>query len=190
MHYLDYLSAGVPIVAMKLPGFQNRVLLGGGFWQCPEGAFGVNMAKELRSSKCSINLGVEDHGAPDFIQAEEAVREVLKVLVFNEQDVFVGCMGGQGRTGTFLALLANCLRSPGRNVVDWYWGVDYVRTKYRVGAVESRHQMAFLKDFPYHYLNLVSLRAVRAAWVWDRVSPWAPEWLKHLTKRGILLYLS
>jgi protein-tyrosine phosphatase len=53
--------------------------------------------------------------------------------------LYVGCMGGKGRTGLFLAVLAKA------------WGiknpVEYVRANYYPHAVETKEQYAYVTNF-------------------------------------------
>lgn len=54
------------------------------------------------------------------------------------QSVEIGCLGGHGRTGTALALLAVLAGHPSDDAVAW------VRTHYCPKAVETREQSAYI----------------------------------------------
>jgi protein-tyrosine phosphatase len=54
------------------------------------------------------------------------------------QSVEIGCLGGHGRTGTALALLAVLAGHPSDDAVDW------VRTHYCPKAVETDEQQAYV----------------------------------------------
>ncbi len=55
--------------------------------------------------------------------------------------VEIGCVGGHGRTGTFLAVLAIQAGEPSRSAVAW------VRSHYCHEAIETDEQVAFIESF-------------------------------------------
>ena len=63
-----------------------------------------------------------------------AIQEAL-----DGKEVYVGCMGGWGRTGLFLALLAK--------VCGEETPILYVRTHYTPRAVETREQQEYVDNF-------------------------------------------
>jgi Protein-tyrosine phosphatase len=91
-----------------------------------------------------------DHGHidwPDFgVPANaEAAAQVLKTVLERArsgQGVEVGCLGGHGRTGTALAVLAVLAGHPALGAVAW------VRSNYCPQAVETPGQEAFVAALP------------------------------------------
>lgn len=82
-----------------------------------------------------------DFGVPtDRESVRSAVSDVLH-RARNGELVEIGCLGGHGRTGTFLALLAIGAGEPAPNAVAW------VRNHYCHDAVETDEQVAFVKSF-------------------------------------------
>lgn len=79
-----------------------------------------------------------DFGIPDEYEIKQAL--VVAALHLKRQNpVYVGCLGGIGRTGTFLALLCKMGGEP--------YPVAYVRKHYLSIAVETDQQMKFIGAF-------------------------------------------
>jgi len=112
-------------------------VFGGPYMNRPHGTIGLKMAVEIQA-RCDINVPTEDYSVPKDEDAlkglEAAVHDILHGL-----PVYVGCLGGIGRTGLMLALIAKA------------WGVKdpvaYVREHYYPHAVETKEQQAFIRDF-------------------------------------------
>lgn len=125
--------------SLPLPSgfFREYRVFGGPYMQRPHGTVGVKMAVEIRAV-CDIDVPTEDYSIPSDAVAlaglERAVEDILRGL-----PVYVGCMGGIGRTGLMLALLAKA------------WGVQdpvgYVREHYYPHAVETKEQQWFIRSF-------------------------------------------
>lgn len=82
-----------------------------------------------------------DFGIPqDRDDAVSACAEALK-SARNGESVEIGCLGGHGRTGTALALMAVLCGVPAQDAVGW------VRTNYCPSAVETPEQEAFIQTF-------------------------------------------
>ena len=75
----------------------------------------------------------------DRAAAAEALREVWQRV--DSERVEVACLGGQGRTGTALAVLAVIDGVPAERAVD------FVRAGYRPGAVEMPWQRRYVTRF-------------------------------------------
>jgi hypothetical protein len=83
----------------------------------------------------------EDLGLPtDRDRFSAAINDVLD-RARSGQTVEVGCLGGHGRTGTFLAVLAVRAGEPPRSAVEW------VRAHYCQDAVETVEQEVFVETF-------------------------------------------
>ncbi|TJY67624.1 protein phosphatase [Arthrobacter sp. CAU 1506] len=76
----------------------------------------------------------------DFHDAAAAFREAW--LRAQHERVEVACLAGRGRTGTALACIAILDGVPRAEAVE------YVRERYRPGAVETPWQRRFVRSFP------------------------------------------
>ena len=110
----------------------NKVYLmwGGPYRNCPD-ALG-NKGFCLLEEPFGIyhtHLPVPDFGVPtDEKAVEKALRAALD-LFLDGHPIYVGCMGGIGRTGMFMALIARCLghKDP----------IAFIRSNYSPMAVET-----------------------------------------------------
>ena len=103
------------------------------------GDFGVCVRAERVPATATIRLPIEDFNVPDDIEdVDNAIMATLEALLDGKR-VYVGCMGGWGRTGLFLALLAKVAGNKDP--------VSYVRRLYTPRAVETDEQMAYVKNF-------------------------------------------
>jgi hypothetical protein len=117
--------------------FREYRVFGGPYAARPQGTVGLKMAAEIRAF-CDISVPTEDFSVPsdaDALQGlERAIEDILRGM-----PVYVGCMGGIGRTGLMLALIAKA------------WGeqdpVGYVREHYYPHAVETKDQQHFVRNF-------------------------------------------
>jgi hypothetical protein len=124
-------------------GAFKKLLIAGGpydFFPGRDKAFGVCVrAERVDPSELDLHVPIRDFGVP---KDEEALRrviiETLRAALSGRQ-VYVGCMGGWGRTGLFLALLAKAagVENP----------VGYVREHYSARAVETQEQKRFVDRF-------------------------------------------
>ena len=128
-------------------------------------AFGVCVrAENVNPGSYDVHLPIRDFSVPtDMFRVEMAVRDTLRAAI-RGKPVYVGCMGGWGRTGLFLALLAKAA------------GVDdpvaYVRKYYTPRAVETRAQEQFVKDF-----DVTKLRKWLHKFAWAQRFPWLSRFL-------------
>lgn len=124
---------------IKLPMFFGSyyTVVGGPYRKRPPGYVGVKMAAEI-ASPCAVDIPVRDFCVPSVALATNGLRLTVGHILKGEP-VYVGCMGGIGRTGLLLALLAKA------------WGIPdpvaYVRANYIPHAVETQEQKNFVADF-------------------------------------------
>ena len=124
---------------LKLPMWRGTfyTVYGGPYYECPETAFGVKLAVEINET-CDVSLPIKDFSVPTKNDALRGLYAVVEA-VLSGQLVYVGCMGGKGRTGLFLSLLAKA------------WGIEnpiqFVRKNYYPHAVETTGQIKFVTDF-------------------------------------------
>jgi len=82
---------------------------------------------------------ITDMAAPKDADSFMKLIEYLKQCLCIGKKVHIGCIGGHGRTGTVLAALVS-------HMTGEKHATDYVRKHYCKKAVESKSQIAFLKD--------------------------------------------
>jgi len=142
---MDY---GASSRVLRLPprwfGLYPAVSIAGGpFRDCPLGVFGVRLTEqqplEWRGPEASLWLPIPDFSVPQMPAAAVGEAVVSALQASFSGPVYVGCMGGWGRTGLFLALLAKA------------WGmsspVAYVRREYGRAAVETAEQERYVAEF-------------------------------------------
>ena len=110
------------------------------FDRAADRAYGVMVrAERSQGYKKHLHLPIHDFQVPDDdVRTHTAVRRALLAAV-RGQEVFVGCMGGWGRTGLFLALMAKAVGIPEP--------VRYVRQHYTPRAIETDEQQAYVDNF-------------------------------------------
>jgi len=145
---LSRLHGANGVLPIKLPFWQGAALaldvIGGPFDKYKPGQnadVGVCVRAERVPKTADFNLAIEDFQVPppEMRDAFEATLiEVIRLSLAGKR-VWVGCMGGYGRTGLFLAVLAKAcgVRDP----------VAYVREHYHGHAVETSAQRAYVGDF-------------------------------------------
>lgn len=126
---------------LELMGGRYFRVYGGPFINSPSGAFGVCLAPESpAASKADVLVPIKDFGVPtvtDMVKAVDLAVDAMR----HRRPVYAGCMGGIGRTGTFIACLAKL------------WGsknpVADVRANYLGHAVETEGQRKFIADIEF-----------------------------------------
>lgn len=119
------------------------------------GKFGINLRGE-KQHPCDVYLPIADYGIPE--QSAEKVAATLEHAVQRAMAgdaVYAGCMGGFGRTGLFLALVAKIM-----GVAD---PVGYIRANYTAHAVETDEQYRYVQDFP-----VKDIQKRLRSWAWKR----------------------
>lgn len=144
--------------------FGGRVVevFGGPYVERPAHMTGVKLAVEI-NEPCDVDLPVRDYSVPDVGLAQKAIRECLGHMM-RGQSLYVGCWGGKGRTGLFMAILAKAA-----GVSD---PVAYVRSTFNEHAVETPEQEAYVRDFPVGMLKWAYRAASFSA---QKAAPAAPS---------------
>ena len=144
-------------------GFLDFSIRGGpydNFKRGVNGDFGVCVrAERTQDADYDVLLPIADFSVPA-PGLELHVRDALKDIIdaaLDRKTVWVGCMGGWGRTGLFLALLAKAcgIEDP----------IGYVRKHYTPRAVETHEQVSYVQDF-----DVTEVRN----WLWWR--GWVERW--------------
>lgn len=134
--------------------FQQGVsgtLFGGPFRKYVPGTrrmVGLKMAEEIQHPS-DFDVDTPDFGVPNEEKVQQALVWCMQQFK-NGNDVYVGCMGGTGRTG----LLIGCMV---KTFIDFCEGagipceaidpVFYTREKYKPHAIETPPQEAFVRGF-------------------------------------------
>lgn len=143
----------IKFMPFKLDGTEGKVY-GGPYTAKPDDVLiGVKMAIEIDAPHW-IGVPTKDFSVPD--PATLRLGLMAAVLALRKhQEVYVGCMGGIGRTGLFMAGLAKIMwvsnQLPGefdesKGALPPY--IQYVRQTYNIHAVETTKQVKFIKDLP------------------------------------------
>ena len=122
---------------VPLTGKTYFVVTGGPYRIKPRNFRGVKMAEEI-SAHCDVNIPTRDYQVPSLTQLNAGLSDAIRLLGAGEP-LYVGCVGGMGRTGLFLAVLVKVfgVKNP----------VEYVRKHYYSHAVENDKQYDFVSQF-------------------------------------------
>lgn len=118
------------------PG-QRFEVYGGPYRLRPARMKGVRMAKEI-DLPADVVIPTEDYNVPDVTDMAVGLNKAVTMLL-KGQPLYVGCMGGIGRTGLFMAILAKAfgIKDP----------VRHVRATYLPHAVETTQQKRYVAEF-------------------------------------------
>jgi hypothetical protein len=140
-------------------GWRGRKIHGGPYRNKPKGMSGIKMAMEI-NAPCDIDIPTRDFSVPDPIFMRAGLMMAIDAMADGEV-FYVGCMGGIGRTGLFLSLLARALGED--RPVEW------VREHYDKRAVETEEQRAYVNGFdltPLKWkIRWAKLRALLRFWI-------------------------
>jgi protein-tyrosine phosphatase len=120
-------------------------VFGGPFEKCvksaQKGDATIRVAQEQHQHRATAAVEMHDFQTPPDEQAIKYALVVAVQALADGRNVFVGCMGGTGRTGLFMSCLAMALHP---KVAD---GRAYARARYKPGAVETQEQYQWLMSF-------------------------------------------
>ena len=102
-------------------------------------AIGIKLAPEVVAD-AHVSLKIPDFGVPSDTTEYQRAAEDAVVMIMRGHKVYVGCLMGKGRTGTFLAVMAKIAGVP--------MPLEYVRANYHPGAVETAAQKKFIENMP------------------------------------------
>lgn len=119
-------------------------IAGGPYREKPEMYFGVKMAEEIKLP-CLVDIPTRDFSVPDVNVFKNGLIRGIQAMNLG-LPLYVGCMGGIGRTGLYMAGLAKVMSEyrkrmhrPGHDPVL------YVREQYMGHAVETRQQEMYIE---------------------------------------------
>lgn len=140
---------------------------------------GVKMAKEIDHPH-DISIPTEDYSVPCPKDLLEGILEAIDSMN-DGNDIYVGCMGGIGRTGLFMAVIYRAFAE--YNGGNHLPGIQFVRKHYNPHAVETAEQMRYVSLFDVspivrHLTTLNSPAVVKVPFLWTdyvkAIWPWAP----------------
>jgi len=127
------------------------MIYGGPYRNRPKDLPGFCMAEELMDLPHDVAIPTRDFSVPepeDMMKGLEKARYYLK----KDGSLYVGCMGGIGRTGLFMGAMTLL------SFMSQYWmpnqaalaveAIKYVRDNYKGHAIETKQQEDFLKELP------------------------------------------
>lgn len=119
---------------IRLPGKSDElVFIFGPYRERVRGTYGVKLAPEAQG-QCDLLVPIPDYGVPKQDDFEVALARIIRAAETG-QVVYVGCMGGIGRTGMVLAGLRRVLcRKGGGEAIAW------ARANYLGHTIETRDQ--------------------------------------------------
>lgn len=144
------LGVGLPLGAKgKFPlrlGSIKADIVGGPYNQKPPYFYGIKMAEEIQRD-CVISIPTRDYHVPD---TGRLLAGLYAGISLAQQGVplWVGCMGGIGRTGLYFAALAKVMAryqklTKHKVTID---PIAYTRSQYLAHAVETDEQMRWVAD--------------------------------------------
>lgn len=143
------LDKGIPVEVGPIKG----KVFGGRFKLYEQGTrrlVGVKMAAEI-DHPCEISIPTEDFSIPE---EEAMVTGIILALsaMKDGHDVYAGCMGGIGRTGLFMGVMAKVMfdyeaRQIHSNLQPVADPVMFVRKHYIPHAIETQEQQDYVRTF-------------------------------------------
>lgn len=127
-------------------------LFAGPFAQAPKnGMKNINLQAEPQMGDAPIHyrLPIKDFNIPEIRPTVFALAWIIFQTVALERFVYIGCMGGVGRTGMILAILIMVITN-----ATGQQAVVHLRARYNPHSVETPEQLSFVKLFPTTTLRL------------------------------------
>jgi hypothetical protein len=140
-------------------------ILGGPYRKKPSHYYGIKMAEEINAD-CVISIPTRDFSVPDSGRLLAGLYSGI-TLAQQGAPLWVGCMGGIGRTGLYFAALAKVMAGYQRLMkhrpID---PISYVRATYHNHAVETQQQMQWVADLDVSAVVqwVAHLQGYRAPW--------------------------
>ena len=142
---------GVAVPRYKTVQLDALRVLAGAFSDTPRQAvvrLCLQAEQPMTDAHIHFRLPIKDFDVPPIRDAALAIAWVVWQGIIRRKMVYIGCMGGTGRTGVLLALLARVTSSE-----DGPDAIKYIRRVYRAGAVETKEQEQFVRSFPVKNLR-------------------------------------
>lgn len=140
-------------------------IVGGPYMRKPPSFYGIKMAEEVNCD-CVISIPTRDFSVPD---AGRLLAGLYAGIALAQQGcpLWVGCLGGIGRTGLYFGALAKVMA--GYQKLTKHRPIDpitYVRSTYYSHAVETAQQMQWVADLDVSAVVewVAHLQGYRAPW--------------------------
>ena len=157
------MSYSVVSFKMALAGV-TLALTGGPYTSKPDGDLGVCMLPNVpKGMDCHAHVPTEDFTTPPMSHMVVAVERALRAAL-KGKPIYVGCTGGIGRTGTFLACMAK--------VAGHKDPVLYIRSEFKGHAVETKGQEMLIRSFDADSIRDRLKWAIRFAKLSRRIQGW------------------
>lgn len=130
-------------IPIFLPGDKVAWVMAGPTRELPDDRKLVRCAAEIKvdPDRVAFDVSTGDFKPFDENKLDLVLPNIMKALSEGER-LYVGCMGGTGRTGTLLAILAG--QHPGMTGGE---AITYIRQVYRAHAVETSEQEGQVWEF-------------------------------------------
>lgn len=136
---------------------QEVAIIGGPFDRFPgrDKAFGVAVrAERIKPGQADVQVPIVDFDVPRHKPTVDKALIAAFKAALQGKPVWVGCMGGWGRTGLFLSLMAK--------VAGISFPVEFIRMEYTPRAVETHEQYKYVTQFD---VKAVRRRVLFMAWL-------------------------
>lgn len=161
-------------IPIFLPGDKIAWVAAGPTRELPADRKLIRCAREIpvEDAVVAFDVATADFFPFDTYLLEQALPAILRALEDGER-LYVGCMGGTGRTGTMLAILA--AQHPAMSGAE---AITYIRQVYKSGAVETSEQEAQVMHFGAHKVSApVNVRTPQTKGF--PFNPWNPmNWVR------------
>lgn len=145
-------------------------LVGGPYNSKPDRFYGIKMAAEIQKD-CVISIPTADYNVPDTGRLMAGLYAGI-TLAQQQCPLWVGCMGGIGRTGLYFGALAKVMAEYQR-LTKHKVTIDpvlYVRSHYIPHAIETAHQISWLGSLNVTEVAkwAISMQTYKPTW-WQRL---------------------
>lgn len=144
------LNKGIPVNVAGL----NGTIFGGPYKQFEaytRRLRGIKMAVEIHHPY-DFKVDTEDFSIPKQEAMQQGIDFAIRTLK-EGSDIYVGCMGGTGRTGLFMGCMAKAMadylrkNDPDNLPPELKDPVKFVRLHYKAHAIETEGQQAFVRNY-------------------------------------------
>lgn len=143
---------GLGSIPLRIGNLINTQVSGGPYRDKPDNLLGVKMAAEITQHILTpdIDIPTRDFSVPDPQVFKQGLLRAVMLLSATDRPMYVGCMGGIGRTGLFFGGLAKVM-SEYRGVKhrSKFDPVQYVRQHYHPDGnvpIETEQQEQYIAD--------------------------------------------
>lgn len=133
---LNYQGITTTIVGGSFNHSNNKAL---------DGFYKVKMAEEI-SKSCDLAIDTADFCTPNRYMLLNSIPQILHSIAMG-QNIYIGCMGGIGRTGFMMAIIAKIMgvNNP----------VAFTRANFKSHAIETQEQLVLVDSIevePYRMM--------------------------------------